>query len=175
MPIVTISSQDTSGPVVTSTCIECLAEQTTPTSALQLGIRRNAHAIALPPCACGAQELLHRTFDVEATESRAGHRKAVNALAEHLKSTGRIHPDHVATIKAETVTPTQIGTLIGDVPPTSLPHSIVTARNKARVAAANIAPDPVAIAGALLAQAQVAFAAAVKAKKASPSKLTTTP
>jgi hypothetical protein len=172
MPIIHVS-KDTSGPVVTAICAACMVEQTIPALALQLGTRKSANVIELPPCACGAQEFLQRTFDVHPTESEAGHRKTVNALASHLKSSGRIHPDHVDTIRNETKEPTQVGPLVGPVPETSLPPKIVAKRGlkrraaemsaQAAAAASSVDPskldpsDPLLLAVKMFEQAQAAF------------------
>lgn len=134
MPILSISQEPSSGPTVSSVCINCLTEQKTPTSALQLGMEhtKGARLIALPPCACGAQEFLQQTFDVHPIEAQAGHRKAVNALAEHLKKLGNVHPKHVDAIKSEK-TPAQVGALLGEVPDSSLPAKVLGKRKSQRL------------------------------------------
>jgi hypothetical protein len=98
---------------------------------------------------------------VHPVEQEAGHRKTVNALAEHLKSTGRVHPDHVAAIRAETKAPVQVGPLLGEVPDSSLPAMLVAKRRAALIVAA---VDPVASAKAALEAAQAAYARAVASK-----------
>lgn len=155
MPITKIVSGN-SGQVVSSTCVTCLKESVVDVSALMLGTETKAHVIALPPCACGAQEFLQRTTDVHPVESQAGHRKTVNALAEHLKAKGLIHPKHVDAVAAMT-TPAQIGPLVGVVPDSSLPHAIVHKRHTASAQA----PDAVAAAKAVLEAAKAAYKKAV--------------
>ena len=157
MPIVTIRASNSAHPDVTYVCDACLKENTVNASALTLGVGQSPHAIALPSCSCGAQEFLQRTFDVHPVESQAGHRMAANALAEHLKSNGRIHENHVAAV-ASAGTPPQVGRLLGAVPDSSLPPRIV-AKRRAKVPA----PDPVAAAKAALEAAKVAYAKAVGA------------
>jgi hypothetical protein len=163
MPITTIT-QGASGPTLSVACIECGAEQKIEASALTLGTDHRSDVIAVPPCACGAQEFLQRTFDVHPVEHEAGHRKTVNALALHLKATGRVHPDHAAAIRAETKAPVQVGPLLGEVPDSSLPPKIVAKRRAALMVPAT---DPVADAAAVLAAAQAAYARAVASKAAS--------
>jgi hypothetical protein len=150
MPIVEISASNSVHPDVAFVCAACLKENTVNASALTLGQGRSPHAIALPPCSCGAQEFLQRTFDVHPVESQAGHRMAVNALAEHLKGTGRIHESHGAAV-ASAGTPPQVGRLLGAVP--------YAGKRRGKSAA----PDAVAAAKAVLEAAKTAYAKAVGA------------
>jgi hypothetical protein len=158
MPIVNILASNSAHPDVVYVCAACLKESTVNASALTLGQGQSPHAIALPPCACGAQEFLQRTFDVHPVESQAGHRLAVNALAEHLKATGRIHSAHLAAVAAAP-TPPQVGRLLGAVPDSSLPARIAAKRR----AKSEPAPDAVAAAKAVLEAAKAAYAKAVGA------------
>ncbi len=171
MPILSVK-ETAVGPVLSMACVICAATREVMASALQLGTSHNANAIACPPCACGAQEFLARTFDVHPDESQSGHRKTVNALAEHLKAAGRIHGDHAAAVNAETSKPAQVGALVGDVPDSCLPPIVTAKRRKVRdagrmmerakavIAAApdGLDPsDPVALSVAMFRQAQAAF------------------
>jgi hypothetical protein len=141
MPIVSISpptsAKPGSGHAITVVCIECLKENTVDAGTLTLGtsIKDGKDSIALPPCACGSQEFLQRTFDTHPVEAAAGHRKTVNALATLLISQGKIHPHHADVIRKETETPTQVGPLVGDVPDSSLPAVIVKKRGMRKQAA----------------------------------------
>lgn len=157
MPITEIVQQS-AGPQLAVTCVECVASQKVDATSLTLGTVAFATSIVLPPCACGAQEFLQRTTDVHPVESQAGHRKTVNALAEHLKAKGLIHPKHVDAVAAM-MTPAQIGPLVGVVPDSSLPHAIVHKRH----AASAQAPDAVAAAKAVLEAAKAAYEKAVGA------------
>jgi hypothetical protein len=161
MPILNIlAAQGTHHPDVAYACAACLKENTVNASALTLGVGQSPHAIALPPCSCGAQEFLQRTFDVHPVEREAGHRLAVNALAEHLKSNGRIHSAHMDAVAAAP-TPPQVGRLLGAVPDSSLPARIVAARRTKPKSVP--APDAIAAAKAVLEAAKAAYAKAVGA------------
>lgn len=159
MPILKITS-GSNGPSVSTACVVCLKDSVVDANALVLGTVHQAGVIALPPCSCGAQEFLQRTTDVHPVESQAGHRKTVNALAEHLKANGLVHPEHTNEVAAMT-TPPQCGGLIGVVPDSSLPSAIVRKRRAA--SAQTQAPDAVAAAKAVLEAAKVAYAKAVGA------------
>jgi hypothetical protein len=137
MPIINISAGGASGPVVNSTCIACLKDAAIDAALLMLGTdgQQGHNVIALPACTCGAQEFLQQTLDVHPVESQAGHRKKVNALAEHPKNSGRVNPKHAEKIKA-LGTPPQIGALIGDVPLSSTAPTIAAKRLKALKAGA---------------------------------------
>jgi hypothetical protein len=68
------------------------------------------NVISLRQCSdCGATESLYRTFDISPPELAGTffheHRKAVNALAEHMKSRGWSHPHAAAHHAAETEKP----------------------------------------------------------------------
>ena len=92
----------------------CGLAQTIPLDSLQLGTEKDRNLIELPPCACGAQEFLNRTFD-SAPEELADHRKKVNALAIALRAGGRVHPRHAESVRRETRSPAQVGDLVGPV------------------------------------------------------------
>lgn len=112
MPIVEIKNEDL--PTASVKC-HCGKVNDIPLSTLVLGAPGGApDQIVLPPCACGAQEFLCRTFDA-ADRPGTGHRKAVNALAGYLKGAGRVHPAALAAIQAETVKPLLTRPLIGKV------------------------------------------------------------
>lgn len=178
MPILEVI-QGSAAAVLTVACIKCKTEQTVDTSTLTLGTDAHSTAIALPPCKCGAMEFLQHTFDVHPNDAQAGHRKTVNALAEALKAQGKVHPAHVAKVAKAPKSP-QIGPLVGVVPDSSLPASLITKRQRARTAAAvatasqqvPIVPassdpnDPMAIVLKMFQQAQTAFEV-VKARKPS--------
>ena len=90
----------TSSEAVEQKCAACGAGRTVPVSGLQLGNVRHPYVIRLPPCPCGAVEHLMVTHDA-CPEPYWGsdfdrQRRAVNALALHLKAAGRVHPDQVA-------------------------------------------------------------------------------
>ena len=79
-----------------------------------------ADTIDLPHCPdCGAKECLVRTWDTAPEEvadtPHAKHRRAVNALAQHLKSQGRSDPDAKIKHDAEGAGPPDIDS---DFPPT---------------------------------------------------------
>lgn len=73
---------------VTAVCPCCGAATTSPLADLTLGNEGNADGIALPPCVCGAQTVLFRTWE---TNVDSPHRRAVNALSEYLKQQGQSH------------------------------------------------------------------------------------
>ncbi len=68
--------------------------------------------IVLPACSCGAIEQLRRTWDETpagfAKSEHEEHRRAVNALAEELRSTGKSHQLTRALHNAETKKPPSI-------------------------------------------------------------------
>ncbi len=117
MPILDIV--ETPFRAVIQQCAACGAVASLPTAKLQLGQVVGAEAdpntIALPMCSkCGAVEALIRTFD-SAPEELSAHRRKVNALAEHLKTSGQVHFDLVDTIAADKRVPQQVGSLLGPV------------------------------------------------------------
>ena len=63
----------------------------------------NEDAILLRPCGCGAQESLVRTWDVAPKEVQGsrfdGHRRMVNALAQHFIDQSWVHPSAAATVR----------------------------------------------------------------------------
>ncbi len=69
----------------------------------------NKDLIFLRRCGCGAFEMVSRTWDL-ASPALAGsnfyeHRRAVNALGEHFKAQGWVHPDLAAKYQAEATPP----------------------------------------------------------------------
>jgi hypothetical protein len=174
MPILSIK-KTVSGVEVETSCGVCAEEQSTDLGALTLGNEIAPGVIALPPCGCGSMEFLQHTFDVHPEQARAEHRKKVNALAEHLKSSGRVHPRHADAIKAAP-TPPQVGDLLGEVSDAALPAHVTAKRRSRRALLAAAASaggafakapqpgkapdDPVAKAIRLFAEAQAALAAA---------------
>lgn len=78
-------------------CASCGATNLVPLATLVLGAgvegRVNPNAITLPPCSCGAREVLNRTWDRTPRDyHRSAHceqRCAVNALAGYLKGRGQ--------------------------------------------------------------------------------------
>lgn len=83
-----IDSVDVAGNRLTWQCEECKRDNTTQVSTLRVGNVDSPDVIPLPSCTCGAQEWILRTWDSEAD---LPHRRAINALAEHLQDTGRCH------------------------------------------------------------------------------------
>lgn len=114
MPIVHIL--DTPMAFAVQHCANCGAARSHLITSLQLGMSQDLNVIELPACPCGAQEFLNRTFD-EAPEHLSEHRRAVNALATHLKSKGQVHPAHVEHFATETHEPKQSRSLAGPVAP----------------------------------------------------------
>lgn len=77
---------------LTWVCDGCGADCSVAVSTLSLGNAEHPDAIALPPCpSCGTQKFLIRTWEPHVDFP---HRRVINALAEHLRSTGRAHPHH---------------------------------------------------------------------------------
>jgi hypothetical protein len=77
--------------------------------------QQDKNVIALRRCNdCGANECLVRTFDAAPPEFAGTHfhehRKAVNALAQHYKTSGWSHPHVVEHHAAETVRPVDVAT-----------------------------------------------------------------
>jgi hypothetical protein len=87
MPLIKISSTH-----VTQRCANCNSIHSIAVASLTLGHELNRHAIHLPPCVCGAQEILVPQLDAPESNERS-HRKAVNALALALKSAGRVREE----------------------------------------------------------------------------------
>lgn len=77
-------------------CGECKRERDLPIADLQLGVSGGPDVVEMPPCQCGAQEFLVRTWDAAPEEFRGSamdlHRRQVNALAQLLKKMGQSHP-----------------------------------------------------------------------------------
>lgn len=112
MPLIEIKNED--APTARVKC-PCGKVNELPLAELLLGVSADEpNQIALPPCACGSQEFLIRTFE-DVPDVHAGHRKAVNAIAVYLKGAGLVHPAARDTIKAETRRPTPTRPLIGPV------------------------------------------------------------
>jgi hypothetical protein len=109
MPIVELKNE--AAPIAVIQCIVCKKNTEHVVASLQLGTSSNTDAIALTPCSCGAVETLFRTHD----DVRGAHREAVNALAHHLRSDGRVHPEAFPAVRAEKVRPQHIRPLIGPV------------------------------------------------------------
>jgi hypothetical protein len=69
----------------------------------------NPDLIRLPSCSCGAVSFLVRTWDQTPSEFHGSahdlQRRAVNALAQALKSQGKSHPDAKAMHDAEKAAP----------------------------------------------------------------------
>lgn len=110
MPIKNVNETE-----VVRACAMCGGEETIAISTLQLGADRSGldpDAIYLPPCFnCGATESLHRTWD-ECPEKYVRtafyqQRMAVNALAQHLRNTGKSHPSVKHLHDAEAGSPPQ--------------------------------------------------------------------
>lgn len=91
-----IDTIDIAAGLVTHVCPSCGAERSLPLSSLKLGFGDNPNAIEFPRCACGAQEFCLRTWEPDIDFP---HRRAINALAEHLKDRGQSGPS-VKTIHA---------------------------------------------------------------------------
>jgi hypothetical protein len=112
MPLIEIKNED--APTASVKC-QCGVTSDVLISTLVLGASATSpDVIALPACACGMQEFLFRTFDGE-DSARAGHRKAVNALAQYLKGAGRVHPDALSTVTADRRRATLTRSLFGPV------------------------------------------------------------
>jgi len=113
MPIVNVSESS-----IVQQCTECANTAEVSRASLVLGVVNDTasdpNLIALPPCKCGAQEFLNRTFDT-APDQLAAHRKKVNALAIDLRTRGQVHEGLKDRIHAERHAPTQVGELLGPV------------------------------------------------------------
>jgi hypothetical protein len=109
MPIKSITKKE-----LVKVCAVCGKEETVQLAALVLGDKlegsapghaENPHLVRMPPCSCGAGELVVRTFDKHPPELEhqpmGKLRKAVNGLALELRAQGRIHPAHVEHHKHE--------------------------------------------------------------------------
>ena len=89
MPVLDL---DLFAPVVVVQCADCKRNRSLLCTELRLGTPMMLDAIVLPPCVCGALEVLIRTWDV--TPRRIYHsafgeqRRRVNALAIWLKREG---------------------------------------------------------------------------------------
>lgn len=80
-----------------------------PRLGIVLGGFQDSNTIVLRPCPCGVHEVVVRNFD-QAPRHLAGsffdqHRRLVNTLAEHLKRTGRSHPQLAGEHAAEATPP----------------------------------------------------------------------
>lgn len=152
MPILEIK-KTSAGPAVIKVCQLCKQIDTIAVSSLKQGTDFGIDMIALPACSkCGAQETLNRTMD-KIDESKASHRRAVNALSEHLIDSGLISETYVTEIKkqrADGLKPEQVGEFIGIV---ARPSVTATA-----------APTPMQLAQDALKAAQAAVAAAQAAQ-----------
>jgi len=118
MPILDII--DSPIAAVIQQCANCGGTASVPRALLVLGhhdgdLVSDPNLIVLPACVqCGAVEALNQTFD-SAPEELAHHRKKVNALAQHLKGKGQLHPATAEAIRKDTRVPAQIGELSGPV------------------------------------------------------------
>lgn len=93
MPLVRASKEE-----IVYQCGWCDEERTIPVSDLVLGAggagRNGApDTIVLPDCECGAHSNLCRTWDEGPKDSRGNRRRAINALAQHLRAIGQSHPE----------------------------------------------------------------------------------
>lgn len=151
MPIQEIS-RSADGPEMKKVCQACGNVDAIKIDALKLGTKTTAEAIELPPCLkCGAVETMIRTVAAGIPDRVAGHRKAVNAVANYLTTSGKV--DASALAPGQVLAPAQpVGELYGVVvnaQPRQVPHAKPTALGLAMEA---------------LAAAQAAVAAATKAK-----------
>lgn len=100
-------------------CAGCSQTNTIDLATIELGIsdqggqRKSKNIIRLPACPnCGSIENLIRTWDDASEVTPPGHqidhRKAVNRLAQMLKSQGRVNADCAPDIDAETGEPPNI-------------------------------------------------------------------
>ena len=94
----------------TQVCAVCHKENALDLSRLKLGVatgpHRNSGLLVLPACPCGAQETLCLTMpEAFANAPASPHHLAVNRLAHHLRTKGRVHPDLAASVAAETEAP----------------------------------------------------------------------
>jgi hypothetical protein len=112
MPLIEIKNED--APTASVKC-PCGRVNDHALATLQLGASaEEIDQIVLPPCRCGSQEFLIRTFDGE-DDAHAGHRRAVNSLAGFLKGAGRVHPAAAERLRVETARPRLTRALIGPV------------------------------------------------------------
>jgi hypothetical protein len=107
MPIRKIVLQPAPGTIQIQ-CFACQKVQTVALDALLLGNVLTPDCITFPLCPCGAMEGCRRTFDAAPADRRVGfpyeHRLAANALANLLKTAGRVAPEQQALVAAETAT-----------------------------------------------------------------------
>jgi hypothetical protein len=83
-----------------------------PVLGMNAGGFRNKDAIGFRRCGCGTNELALRTWDGAPTGlhgvSLFEQRRAVNALAQHFKAQGWVHPDVRTLVDAETGVPPDV-------------------------------------------------------------------
>lgn len=112
MPILDL---DAAAGTLTQECAKCSKLNPIALASLELGIHQQGSTpddvvsdpdvIRLPPCSCGAQEFINRTWDETPPEFHGSHhdrhRRVVNGLGEHLKAIGRSHQKHKAAHSKE--------------------------------------------------------------------------
>ncbi len=80
-----------SAPSITKRCDNCGSVESIDAASLLLGTASSPEHIDLPPCGtCGARATLIRTTDATVPARLSSHRRTVNALANYLRSAGKI-------------------------------------------------------------------------------------
>lgn len=113
MPLVSV---DTDAGTLVRLCDNCGALETVVLAVIKLGMgkpdRLNPNLMLMPPCACGAAEVMIRNWDVTPEGYRNGahceQRAAKNALAQWLKAHNQQHPPAIPVHATETEDPPEM-------------------------------------------------------------------